>query len=113
WRLPTGDGGPTSLESSANHEYPGPKIWRADGSGARAATRNAPYGPEGESMTKNAKLDSWVNEVAALCKPERVVWCDGSEREYQSMLRLMTQAGTAIPLDPSRRPNSIFVRSDP
>ncbi len=64
-------------------------------------------------MTKHSKLASWVNEAAALCQPDRVVWCDGSPAEYQSMLRLMVQAGTAQWLDEKRRPNSIFVRSDP
>ena len=40
-------------------------------------------------MTKNAKLTAWVNEVAAMCQPDRVVWCDGSSREYQGVLDLM------------------------
>jgi len=64
-------------------------------------------------MTSNERLTSWVGEIATLCKPDRVVWCDGSEREYQSMLRLMIQSGTAIPLDWEKRPNCIYVRSDP
>jgi phosphoenolpyruvate carboxykinase (GTP) len=64
-------------------------------------------------MTNNHQLESWVREMATLCQPERVVWCDGSEREYQDMLRLMVHAGTAIRLDAARRPNSIYVRSDP
>jgi len=64
-------------------------------------------------MSTNAKLESWVKEMAALCQPESVVWCDGSDGEYQEMLRLMVQAGTAIRLDESRRPGSILVRSDP
>src|SRR2546426_8656627 len=64
-------------------------------------------------MTGHKQLEAWVGEVAALCQPERVVWCDGSDQEYQTMLRLMVQAGTAIPLDQRRRPNSILVRSDP
>ncbi len=63
-------------------------------------------------MTRHSHLAAWVNQVAALCQPDRVHWCDGSPAEYQAMLRLMVQAGTAIPLDPVR-PNSIFVRSDP
>ena len=64
-------------------------------------------------MNKNSKLESWVQEISALCQPEKVVWCDGSAHEYQEMLRLMVQAGTAIRLDETKRPNSIFVRSDP
>ncbi|MBI1799668.1 MAG: phosphoenolpyruvate carboxykinase (GTP) [Candidatus Eisenbacteria bacterium] len=64
-------------------------------------------------MTKHKQLESWAQEVAALCQPDRVAWCDGSEHEYQSMLHLMVQAGTAQWLDPEKRPNSVFVRSDP
>jgi len=42
-----------------------------------------------------------------------VVWCDGSAGEYQRMLQLMVQGGTAVWLSPEKRPNSIYVRSDP
>jgi phosphoenolpyruvate carboxykinase (GTP) len=64
-------------------------------------------------MVSNRKLEAWVQEVAAMCQPERVAWCDGSAAEYQTMLRLMVQAGTAQWLDPVKRSNSIYVRSDP
>ena len=64
-------------------------------------------------MVQHAKLEAWVEEVAAMCQPDRVHWCDGSAAEYREMLRLMVQAGTAIPLDEAKRPGSIFVRSDP
>jgi phosphoenolpyruvate carboxykinase (GTP) len=64
-------------------------------------------------MIQHLRLKDWVNETAAMCQPDAVVWCDGSEREYQTMLRLMVQAGTAQWLDPTKRPNSVFVRSDP
>ncbi|HEY3381711.1 MAG TPA: phosphoenolpyruvate carboxykinase (GTP) [Vicinamibacterales bacterium] len=63
-------------------------------------------------MTRHVHLAEWVNQVAALCQPDQVRWCDGSPEEYQLMLRLMVQAGTAISMN-HVRPNSIFVRSDP
>jgi phosphoenolpyruvate carboxykinase (GTP) len=64
-------------------------------------------------MSSNAKLQAWVEETRAMCKPERVVWCDGSDGEYREVLRQLIQAGTAIPLDAQKRPGSVFVRSDP
>ena len=67
---------------------------------------------EAES-TANRQLARWVEEVAQLCKPEGVHWCNGSQAEYQAMLQLMTLAGVAIPVNPAKRPNSILVRSNP
>ena len=64
-------------------------------------------------MSQHEQLQAWVKEVATLCRPDQIVWCDGSADEYQAMLRLMVQGGTAIRLDERKRPNSVFVRSDP
>src|SRR5215469_6764455 len=66
-----------------------------------------------DNKVKNKRLKQWVKDVAAITKPDKIHWCDGSEQEYQLMLRLMIQAGTAIPLNPQKRPNSILVRSNP
>jgi len=63
--------------------------------------------------SKNARLCAWVDEVAARCQPERVQWCDGSPREYQEMVELMLASGTARALNPSLRPNSYLIWSDP
>ena len=65
------------------------------------------------SEPKHKQLTNWVDEVARMCKPDRVHWCDGSPEEYQAMSRLMVLSGTAIPLDQKKRPNSILVRSNP
>jgi len=63
--------------------------------------------------TKNRKLEAWVDEFVALCKPDRVHWCDGSRQEYDALFEIMLETGTAIRLNPEKRPNSYLVRSDP
>jgi phosphoenolpyruvate carboxykinase (GTP) len=64
-------------------------------------------------VIKNKALVQWVDEVARMCQPDRIHVCDGSQAEYQEMLRVMVHAGSAIWLNPEKRPNSIFVRSTP
>ncbi|MEX2352733.1 MAG: phosphoenolpyruvate carboxykinase (GTP), partial [Gammaproteobacteria bacterium] len=64
-------------------------------------------------MTNHKKLQEWVNQMADLCQPDNVVWCDGSEREYNAMWDLLIKAGTAKKLNEKKRPNSYLVRSDP
>ena len=63
--------------------------------------------------TANAKLLAWVDEVAAMLRPDSIRWADGSPEEYQEMVKALVDAGTAIRLSETKRPNSIFVRSDP
>ncbi len=62
---------------------------------------------------KNEKLRNWVQEMAELCKPDAVHWCDGSQEEYDEMFSLMVKHGTAIKLNEEKRPNSYLIRSDP
>ena len=64
-------------------------------------------------MTSNLKLKRWVEEMASLCQPDQIHWCDGSEEEYNEMFRLMLASGTAERLNEELRPNSYLVRSDP
>jgi phosphoenolpyruvate carboxykinase (GTP) len=68
---------------------------------------------ENRAETKHPRLTAWVEEVAGLCKPDRVHWCDGSAAEYQAMLQLMVLTGGAIRTAGDKRPNSILVRSSP
>lgn len=64
-------------------------------------------------MTNHTLLQDWVKQTAALCQPDEIVWCDGSKDEYQRMLQLMVDAGSAQWLAQDKKPNSILVRSDP
>ena len=64
-------------------------------------------------MTSNQKLLKWVEEMAHLCKPDSVHWCDGSEKEYNEMCDRLVKAGTFIKLNEEKRPNCYLSRSDP
>ncbi|MBC7470723.1 MAG: phosphoenolpyruvate carboxykinase (GTP), partial [Ramlibacter sp.] len=65
------------------------------------------------AYVKNARLIAWVADMVALCKPERLYWCDGSEEEYDRLAQQLVDAGTFIRLDPAKRPHSFLSRSDP
>src|SRR3954447_4590787 len=63
--------------------------------------------------TKHQELISWVNEIAELTQPDNVVWCDGSESEYERLSEELVRKGTFRKLDPIKRPNSYYAASDP
>ena len=65
------------------------------------------------TKTNNKKLLDWVSEVEAMCKPDAVVWCNGSKKEYDDLMHLMVNTGQAQRLDEKKRPNSFLFRSDP
>ncbi len=64
-------------------------------------------------MTTNQHLLAWVNEIADLCTPDQVHWCDGSQEEYNTLAAKMVESGTFTKLDERKRPNSYLCRSDP
>jgi len=64
-------------------------------------------------MLKNKQLQAWLEDMKALCQPDEVVICNGSQEEYNAMWDLMVASGAAKKLNEEKRPNSYLVRSDP
>jgi phosphoenolpyruvate carboxykinase (GTP) len=58
-------------------------------------------------------LNDWVAECAALARPDRVLWCDGSDAEYARLVAMMLDTGDLLPLNPVTHPRSYLHRSDP
>src|SRR5438067_565067 len=66
-----------------------------------------------KSPTTHPRLQSWVEEMTALCQPAQVTWCTGSEQEYKELCDLMVKNGTFTRLNEKKRPGSFLARSHP
>jgi len=64
-------------------------------------------------MSVTSVAQKWVSEAAGLTQPSRVVWCDGSKAEYDSLIEAMLQDGTLLPLNPKTYPSCYLHRSHP
>ena len=65
------------------------------------------------AYVRHPRLLEWVREIATLAKPDRIVWCDGSDDEYIRLCDEMVASGTMKRLNPAKRPNSFWAASDP
>jgi phosphoenolpyruvate carboxykinase (GTP) len=65
------------------------------------------------ATVKHKELVTWVQEMADLCKPDSIHWCDGSDEEYNDLCQSLVDKGTFIRLNPEKRPNSYACFSDP
>ncbi|HEY9786676.1 MAG TPA: phosphoenolpyruvate carboxykinase (GTP), partial [Candidatus Obscuribacterales bacterium] len=62
---------------------------------------------------ENRNLLEWVAEVAQMCQPDRIYWCDGSQEEFDRLTTEMVGQGKLLRLNPDKRPNSFLAWSDP
>ena len=67
----------------------------------------------GPAPTDNEKLLSWIAEAVELFQPEKVVFADGSQEEWDRLTAELVEAGTLIKLNEEKRPNSFLARSNP
>ncbi len=67
----------------------------------------------GEAPTKNEALLKWIAENVEMLQPDRVVFADGSQEEWDRITQELVDAGTLIRLNPEKRPNSFLARSNP
>lgn len=72
-----------------------------------------PTDANGKVLTSNSHLLKWVNEMAALTKPDRIVWCDGSEEEKTRFTKEAVDQKILEPLNQEKLPGCYLHRSNP
>jgi len=63
--------------------------------------------------TTNTALQAWVDEVAALTTPDKVVWITGTDEEIEGLNQELVASGTFVKLNDEKKPNSYWCASDP
>ena len=119
-RLPTRLGGLSGLAAPdvidwrqsrliLRHDMLIPSLIATDGEwmANKGTLLNAPH------YVKHQGLIQWVAQIAALTKPDSIVWCDGSQEEYDRFCAQLVASGTMRKLDAVKRPNSYLAWSDP
>ncbi|MDQ1629482.1 MAG: phosphoenolpyruvate carboxykinase [Actinomycetota bacterium] len=66
-----------------------------------------------DAPTRHSGLLGWVHEVAQLTQPDHIVWCDGSDQEWDRLTSQLVDTGALVRLDESKKPNSFWARTDP
>src|SRR5436190_14095219 len=67
----------------------------------------------GECNTNNKTVQQWVQQMAELCKPDRIFWCNGSAAEKEALTAEAVKQGILIPLNQDRLPGCYYHRSNP
>jgi phosphoenolpyruvate carboxykinase (GTP) len=67
----------------------------------------------GTAPTRHARLLEWVNEVAQLTTPDQIMWCTGSREEWDRLAAELVEKGQLVRLNPEKKPNSFWARTDP
>ena len=63
--------------------------------------------------SQNPKLNAWVQQIATLCQPDQVRWCDGSDAENRALLDAMVAEKALVPLNAEKYPGGYYARSNP
>ncbi|OQB41659.1 MAG: Phosphoenolpyruvate carboxykinase (GTP) [Candidatus Hydrogenedentes bacterium ADurb.Bin179] len=68
---------------------------------------------DGEPLTTNNILRNWIEEMAALCLPDKIIWIDGSDVQRELLIAEAIRIGEIIALNPEKHPNSYYHRTHP
>ncbi|MET0500421.1 MAG: phosphoenolpyruvate carboxykinase, partial [Candidatus Binatia bacterium] len=63
------------------------------------------------SLPSNTTIQEWVKDVAALCQPDNIFWCNGSEEEKEELTQIAFRGGDLIPLNQEKLPGCYLHRS--